>query len=175
MACFGLPEKRDDHALVMARFARDCLFRYPHFLCEMEVYLGPEVKNLGLRTGLHSGPVTAGVLRGEKSRFQLFGDTVNTASRMESTGMINKIQISSQTMELLVASGQKDWIQSRETTVTAKGKGELHTYWLLSRQEKQRPRSRDNSLHSRGDGNAVEDREHPRIRTTDAVGEIQTQ
>jgi hypothetical protein len=52
-----------------------------------------------MRVGLPSGPFTAGVLRGERARFQLFGDTVNTAARMESTGIQTKIQISQETAE----------------------------------------------------------------------------
>jgi len=78
----------------------------------------------------NSGPVTAGVLRGEKSRFQLFGDTMNTAARMESNGQGSKIHMSSETAELLMASGKQSWIRQREDKIVAKGKGELTTFWL---------------------------------------------
>jgi hypothetical protein len=83
-----------------------------------------------MRIGLHSGPVTAGVLRGEKSRFQLFGDTVNTAARIESTGARSKIHISQETADLLVADGKSKWIKPRDKAVSAKGKGSLTTFWL---------------------------------------------
>lgn len=97
---------------------------------EMEVELGPETTELSLRVGLHSGPVVAGVLRGEKSRFQLFGDTMNTASRMESTGIPNRVQISQETSDLLVAADKEHWFEAREEAVQVKGKGELTTYLL---------------------------------------------
>jgi class 3 adenylate cyclase len=61
---------------VMAKFANDCLKKMHDVTKRLEVELGPDTTELGLRVGLHSGPVVAGVLRGEKSRFQLFGDTV---------------------------------------------------------------------------------------------------
>lgn len=64
--------------MVMAKFAGDCLASFDLLVHELEVELGPDTSSLGLRVGLHTGPVTAGVLRGERSRFQLFGDTVNT-------------------------------------------------------------------------------------------------
>ena len=78
MAACGLPEPRDDHAVVLVKFGRRCLYQLQFVVAELERMLGPETNELAMRIGIHSGPVTAGVLRGEKSRFQLFGDTVNT-------------------------------------------------------------------------------------------------
>jgi class 3 adenylate cyclase len=97
---------------------------------DLEQSLGPGTRDLTLRFGLHSGAVTAGVLRGQKSRFQLFGDTVNTASRMESTGIPNQIQASTVTAELIIAAGKGSWVKAREDLVEAKGKGKLQTYWI---------------------------------------------
>ena len=114
----------------MARFARDCLEAMSENLHELEKELGPDTTDLGMRIGLHSGPVTAGVLRGDRARFQLFGDTVNTASRIETTGQKNRIHISEETANLLIKVGKDKWVQEREDKVQAKGKGELRTYWL---------------------------------------------
>ena len=88
--------------------------------------------DLGMRFGLHSGPVTAGVLRGSKARFQLFGDTVNIAAKMESMGETNKIQLSHQTADLLVAYGKFNWVKPRQDRIHVKGKGELQTFWLVT-------------------------------------------
>jgi class 3 adenylate cyclase len=77
VAVCGLPEARTDHAVVMAKFAKECMKKMNDVTKKLEVSLGPETGDLCMRFGLHSGPVTAGVLRGEKSRFQLFGDTVS--------------------------------------------------------------------------------------------------
>ena len=71
LAVCGLPEPRKDHAMVMARFARDILSKMTIVTKELETTLGPDTGELGLRIGMHSGPVTAGVLRGERARFQL--------------------------------------------------------------------------------------------------------
>lgn len=114
----------------MARFARDCVHRMHSLTNKLEVKLGPDTGDLALRVGIHSGPVTAGVLRGEKSRFQLFGDTMNTASRMESTGVPNQIQVSQETADLLTAAGKSCWLTPRKDRVVAKGKGELQTFFV---------------------------------------------
>jgi class 3 adenylate cyclase len=135
VAVCGLPEPCDEHAIVMARFTRDCLEKMNELVRKLETTLGPDTANLAMRAGLHSGPVTAGVLRGDRARFQLFGDTVNTAARMESTGAKNKIQISQDTAELIIASGKPSWIKPRKDTVHAKGKGELQTFWILPKQD----------------------------------------
>eukprot|EP00980_Cylindrotheca_fusiformis_P003083 scaffold719_cov117-Cylindrotheca_fusiformis.AAC.3 len=77
-----------------------------------------------------SGQVTAGVLRGERSRFQLFGDTMNTAARMESSGDRGRIQVSQVTADLLMEAGLAKWIIPRSMKMFVKGKGEMQTYWV---------------------------------------------
>lgn len=77
----------------MVKFADQCRSSFSEITRELEFTLGPETGDLRMRFGLNSGPTTAGVLRGQKSRFQLFGDTVNTAARMESTGKANYIHV----------------------------------------------------------------------------------
>ena len=107
VAVSGLPEPRADHAVVMGKFASDILLTMRKLTKGLEISLGPDTGDLALRIGLHSGPVTAGVLRGERARFQLFGDTMNMAARMEQTGIKNKIQISQATADCLVAGGKR--------------------------------------------------------------------
>lgn len=138
VAVTGLPEPQPTHAVIMARFAHDCRIKFKALTSELESTLGPDTGDLDMRFGMHSGPVTAGVLLGDRARFQLFGDTVNTAARMESTGLRNKIQCSKTTFEALSIAGKQDWARLRQDKVHAKGKGELQTFWL-------NPKSRQSS------------------------------
>ena len=124
VAVTGLPEATPNHAVIMAKFAQRCLLRFGELTKELELSLGPGTADLGIRIGMHSGPVTAGVLRGEKARFQLFGDTMNTASRMESTSIKNMIQVTADTAALLKKSGKGHTLIAREGLIKAKGKGE---------------------------------------------------
>jgi class 3 adenylate cyclase len=133
VAVTGLPEPRADHAIVMVKFARDCRSQMDQLTRHLEKTLGPGTGDLQLRFGLHSGPTTAGVLRGQKSRFQLFGDTVNTAARMESTGIKSRIQVSEATAALIKAAGKAHWVKPRNELVMAKGKGNMQTYWIEPR------------------------------------------
>lgn len=79
---------------------------------------------------MHSGPVTGGVLRGQNARFQLFGDTMNQASRMESTGIKDRIQLSAATAQMLISSGKGKWIEKRPEKVHVKGIGLQETYFF---------------------------------------------
>ena len=74
---------RRDHAIVMARFAWEIMACFNTTVKRLELSLGPDTGELELRIGIHSGPVIAGVLRGARSRFQLFGDTMNTVRLRE--------------------------------------------------------------------------------------------
>jgi class 3 adenylate cyclase len=130
VAVTGVPEAQPDHALIMTKFSADCMLKLKQLLITMAGEYGEGTEDLSLRIGLHSGAVTAGVLRGDRGRFQLFGDTVNTAARMESNGKPGRIHCSQDTVDLLLLAGKESWVKSRETTIHAKGKGEMQTYWL---------------------------------------------
>jgi class 3 adenylate cyclase len=74
----GLPNPQPDHAVIMAKFAQDCMNKLDRVVERLSTSLGEGTDELALRTGMHSGEVTAGVLRGEKGRFQLFGGKCKT-------------------------------------------------------------------------------------------------
>ncbi|MBV8140677.1 MAG: adenylate/guanylate cyclase domain-containing protein, partial [Verrucomicrobia bacterium] len=119
MAVCGLPKACSDHAERMASMA----------LRMLEVtreYGNAKGLDLHLRIGLNSGPVIAGVIGTKKFIYDLWGDTVNLASRMESAGVPDRIQVTRSVYEQLKDSFQ---LQSRGL-VSVKGKGEIET-WLL--------------------------------------------
>ena len=80
--------------------------------------------------------MTAGVLRGERARFQLFGDTMNTTARLESSGKVGMIHASAETAEYLRRQGKDHWIERRTDPVDLKGKGQMQTFWIVIKDAK---------------------------------------
>jgi class 3 adenylate cyclase len=130
VAATGLPNVQDDHAVVLTIFASDCIGELKKVLEKLGNELGVDTANLSMRFGLHSGPVAAGILRGGNPRFQLFGDTVNTTARLETTGQPGRIHISQSTATFLIESGRADWVIERDALINMKGKGIMQTYWV---------------------------------------------
>jgi class 3 adenylate cyclase len=119
MAVCGLPRKCDDHTERMARMALRMM--------EVTTQYGKKLGiNLQLRIGLNSGPVVAGVIGTIKFIYDLWGDTVNLASRMESTGLPGGIQVTRSVYDCL----QERFEFESRGVIAVKGKGEIET-WLL--------------------------------------------
>ena len=130
VAVTGVPKFQKDHAVIMCKFASNMLMKMRIIRATLADRLGPDTRDLDLRIGIHSGSVTAGILRGQKSRFQLFGDTVNTAARMESTGQPGRVHVSISVAHELMDKGKVHWLEIRPDPVMAKGKGQLQTFWV---------------------------------------------
>lgn len=106
IATTGAPYPREDHAVLLVQFAQRCRSKANEVLKRLiEQGEMTGISELKIRIGIHSGPVLAGVLRGN-NRFDAFGDTMNTASRIESTGEPDRIHLSTDTAELLEKSGK---------------------------------------------------------------------
>ena len=86
---------------------------------------------IGLRIGIHTGPVVAGVIGAKKFIYDLWGDTVNLASRMESQGSRDQIQVTEAVYEQL----SDVYPFEKRGTLDVKGRGEMVTYWLRSQNE----------------------------------------
>lgn len=119
MVVAGVPLPRPDHALIAATLA----LRINAALRDISTARGLD---LHLRTGLHSGPLAAGIIGRNKFSYDLWGDTVNTASRMESSAPLDTIHLSAATAALLGSA----FPLALRGSITVKGLGEMET-WLL--------------------------------------------
>jgi adenylate cyclase len=122
MVVGGLPMPRDDHAEAIAQMALGMQAKIAKLCADTG-------EKLAIRVGINSGPVVAGVIGVSKFTYDLWGDTVNVAARMEATGFAGRIQVTDVTYELL----KDKYLLERRGVIQVKGKGNMMTYWLLEK------------------------------------------
>jgi guanylate cyclase len=124
MVAAGVPTPRSDHSEAMANLALD-------MLDYIKNHQSNRHNNLSFRIGINSGPVIAGVIGSQKFHYDVWGDTVNTASRMESHGVAGKIQITDTTYKLI----KEGFVCNYRGMIEVKGKGEMETWFLIERKK----------------------------------------
>jgi len=131
MVAGGLPVATNDHAEAVANMALEMQAAIKKFQTEqcLEGNIPAGLEQMQIRIGINTGPVIAGVIGIKKFIYDLWGDTVNVASRMESSGKPGAIQVSSATYELL----KDKFIFEKRGEIEVKGKGKMMTYWLIGR------------------------------------------
>ncbi len=122
MVAGGLPVLKLDHAEAVAEMALDMQREIARFQRD-------DNQPLCLRIGINTGPVVAGVIGIKKFIYDLWGDTVNVASRMESQGLPGGIQVTAATYESL----KNKYLFEERGVIPVKGKGEMMTYWLIGK------------------------------------------
>jgi adenylate cyclase len=125
MVAAGIPEPRPDHADAIADLALD-------MMADAAGQTDPEGNPVAIRIGIGSGPVVAGVVGTRKFAYDVWGDTVNVAARMESQGEPGRIQISDDTHALL-----SDRFRCEERgVIEVRGRGPLKTWFLIGRDQR---------------------------------------
>ncbi|MEQ9552373.1 MAG: adenylate/guanylate cyclase domain-containing protein [Coleofasciculus sp. G3-WIS-01] len=124
MVVGGLPSPRDDHATAIAQMALDM----QQAIYDFQKQQG---ESFQIRIGINTGSVVAGVIGRKKFIYDLWGDAVNVASRMESSGEPGKIQVTAITYKQL----KHKFIFEQRGEIAVKGKGDMITYWLLDRRK----------------------------------------
>jgi adenylate cyclase len=122
MVAAGAPRPMPDHAIALSNMALDMR----DFICRLPLINGQQ---LAFRIGINSGPVIGGVIGRKKFVYDVWGDAVNVASRMESQGEANKIHITQATHDLIAPH----FICESRGTVAVKGRGEMPTWFLVDR------------------------------------------
>jgi len=121
----GIVGDEEEHCRLMCHFGLDMIDTLQRYNTE------GQHRTLGLRVGINCGPVVAGVVGTKRFLYDLWGDAVNLASRMESTGVPGKVQTPTRVAEMM----KDDFSFEKRGMVQVKGKGEMETFFLTGRKK----------------------------------------